>query len=285
MCGWAEICIWAGMKTRALCFGVSLTLLLACGAEPQPEAAADLQATGLPEGAIDVVPRTAEPPAPPEQAPRKLIKTGSLSLRVEDVDAAATRLKAAVDSLGGYVANERGEDYGTARRYLTLRIPAPAFGATVARAEAVAAEVLHRQISVEDKTAEYVDVDARLTTQRVLATRLRELVTRTGEVKDLIEVERELARVTGEIERYEARLRTIDRDAAYATLEVSLEGAPEEAAVAGFGADLAESLGYGWAGVKGTLLVAVALWPLWLLLTAVGFAVWRWRGRRRLSVV
>ena len=267
------------MKTRAICFGVSLTLLLACGVAPDHESA-DVEAASLPEGAIDIVPRTGQPPAPPEASARKLVKNGSLSLRVDDVDAAAARLKVAVDSLGGYVASERGEDYGTERRYLTLRIPAPAFGATVARAVATAAEVLHREITVEDKTAEYVDVDARLTTQRVLAARLRELVTRTGEVKDLIEVERELARVTGEIERYEARLRTIDRDAAFATLEVSLEGAREEVAAAGFGADVLDSLALGWAGVRGVLLLSVALWPLWVVGVVVGVGVWRWRGRR-----
>ena len=269
------------MTMRRVCFCVSAAFLLACSEAPQatgdqgyvlqPEAATDFGAEG--ENA-----RLAEATGQPAVYERKLVKTGSLSIEVDDVDVAAARVKRLVDSLGGYVAQESSSDYGRPHRQLTLKLPVARFEGALPRIEASGLRVLSREISVVDRTAEYVDTDARLRTQRALAARLRQLIAKADAVEDVIEVERELARVTGEIERFEARLKGIDRLAAYATLTLSLRGPEEEGpVVVGFFQEAGQSLSFGVDFLRTLVLGLLAVWPLWIV---VGVGAWWWRANR-----
>ena len=73
----------------------------------------------------------------------------------------------------------------------------------------------------EDVGEEFTDVTARMTNARRLETRLIDLLaTRTGKLKDVLDVEHELARVREEIERYEGRLRYLKAHAALSTLTI-----------------------------------------------------------------
>ncbi|MFP6620083.1 MAG: DUF4349 domain-containing protein [Pirellulaceae bacterium] len=68
----------------------------------------------------------------------------------------------------------------------------------------------HFRETTEDVTAQYVDLDARIRNKKQLEGRILELLGRTvGKVSDLIEVERELGRVRGEIERMESMFRSL----------------------------------------------------------------------------
>jgi len=68
---------------------------------------------------------------------------------------------------------------------------------------------------------EFTDVTARMGNARRLEARLIELLaTRTGKLKDVLDVEQELARVREQIERYEGRLRYLRAHAALSTLTI-----------------------------------------------------------------
>src|SRR5437773_5664546 len=78
-------------------------------------------------------------------------------------------------------------------------------------------------VSAEDVGEEFTDATARMANARRLETRLIELIaTRTGKLKDVLDVEQELARVREEIERYEGRLRYLQAHAALSTLTISV---------------------------------------------------------------
>jgi hypothetical protein len=105
---------------------------------------------------------------------------------------------------------------------LELKIPAARWADVirglepVGRVESVVEEV-------QDVGEEFVDVDARLTNARRLQTRLLDLLDRrTGKLEDVLAVERELARIREEIERYEGRLRFLRTRVATSTLVVFL---------------------------------------------------------------
>ena len=83
-------------------------------------------------------------------------------------------------------------------------------------------------------TATVADLDARLSNSRVIEKRLTEVLqSRTGDVGDVLEVEREIARVRGEIEQMEAERKQLDRRIEYATL--TLEIVEERAAAVNLG--------------------------------------------------
>ncbi len=75
----------------------------------------------------------------------------------------------------------------------------------------------------EEVTQQYVDLVARLKNARVTEQRLAQILAqRTGKVADVLEVEREIARVRGEIERMDAQRKTLENQVAFASVRFEL---------------------------------------------------------------
>ncbi len=190
----------------------------AAGANQEREKAAGAQ-SGIATG----------PAGSSEIAPSMLIRTGSASIEVERLDPAIIKVRQLATQLGGYVANSSisgGRDQVRSAT-LELKIPAARYDQAVSGLGGIG-KVEAVNTSVEDVGEEYVDITARVTNAKRLEERLVGLLaTRTGKLEDVLAVERELARVREEIERYEGRLRFLRTRAAVSTLSVTVhEPAP-----------------------------------------------------------
>lgn len=156
--------------------------------------------------------------------PSMVIRNGNASVEVEKLDPAIIKLRQLATQLGGYVANSSmigGRDQ-VPSAMLELKIPAQRFDqainglGTLGKVESVNA-------TAEDVGEEFVDVTARVNNAKRLEERLIDLLAnRTGRLQDVLLVERELARVREEIERYEGRLRYLKSRVAVSTLSVNL---------------------------------------------------------------
>jgi neutral trehalase len=81
----------------------------------------------------------------------------------------------------------------------------------------------HRTQTAQDVTEEFVDLEARIANKRKLEQRILQLVEdRDGKINDVIDVERELARVREEIERMEGRMRYLSNRAALTTVTITV---------------------------------------------------------------
>ena len=157
-------------------------------------------------------------------APTMVIRNGQASVEVDKLDPAIVKLRQLAAQLGGYIGNSSmsgGHDQNRAAT-LELKIPAQRFDqalnglATLGKVESVNA-------TAEDVGEEYVDITARVNNGHRLEDRLISLLaTRTGKLQDVLSVERELARVREEIERYEGRLRFLKSRVATSTLSVTI---------------------------------------------------------------
>lgn len=158
-----------------------------------------------------------------------VIRTANASLEVRAVDSAMVRLRTLAQSLGGFVANESvsGGKEQPRTAMLELKIPAPRFDQAIAGLTPLG-RVEHVSVNTEDVGEEYVDIQARIANARRLETRLIDLLrTHTGRLQDLLAVERELARIREEIERFEGRARFLRTRVSMSTLSVHLhEPAP-----------------------------------------------------------
>jgi hypothetical protein len=104
----------------------------------------------------------------------------------------------------------------------TLRMPADRFGEVADRLRRLGQVVEDTQGS-EDVSDQLVDLGARLTSARATERRLTELLrNRTGKLSDVLDVERELARVRVDIERLDAETTNIGRRVSYATLTIEI---------------------------------------------------------------
>ena len=148
---------------------------------------------------------------------------------VDSLELAVVRVTQMAARLGGFVANTQiqsgNEQVPTAT--IELKLPATSFP-QASNELAPLGKVEFVNTTVEDVGEEFVDVTARMTNARHLEDRLVELLARrTGKLQEVLTVERELARVREEIERYEGRLRFLRARVTMSTLTITVhEKAP-----------------------------------------------------------
>ena len=158
-----------------------------------------------------------------EVALRHVIRTGSLDLAVRDTREAIQEIREIVKQAEGlvsysYVYEMRENQYGA---YLTLRIPEPRFDSIMGRLEELGKST-NVQTSLDDVTMQYVDLESRLNNQKAQEARLVEILEMAETVEEVLEVEKELFRIRGEIESMTAQFNQLSDRISYSTIDVSL---------------------------------------------------------------
>jgi len=149
-----------------------------------------------------------------------LIYTAELSLSVFEAAKSIDAVQQLTTDLGGYLV--RRDD-----RSIVVRVPAEKFRETLAQITKLG-DVLHREESVRDVTEEFFDLKARLQNMRAVRTRLEQLLAEAQGVEEALAVEKELARVTAEIERMEGKLKLMGELIAFSTITVRFEPRPTD---------------------------------------------------------
>lgn len=147
-----------------------------------------------------------------------LIYTGQVTLAIYDVDATKEAAVALAEELGGYAAQRT--DHA-----LVLRVPAERFRPMLDRIEELG-DVLSLTWDAQDVTDQFNDLDVRIRNARQMRERLELLLGRAENVSDALSIERELERVTLEIERLEGQRRQMADRIAFATITISFSRLP-----------------------------------------------------------
>jgi len=160
---------------------------------------------------------TVEPPkTDPARAGEKraVVYTGSLWMVVRSASEAADRVVAIAERAGGHL-------HAMAATSVTVRIPADRFRDCVAEVSRLG-EVVRREIKGADVTDELRDLGTRLRNAQAVRERLAKLLDMAATVEDALLIEKELARVAGDIELLKGRLAHLADSVAFSTLTVRL---------------------------------------------------------------
>lgn len=219
-------------------------------------------------------------------APTMVIRMGQAFIEVEKLDPAMLKVRQLAAQVGGYITNSSmsgGRDQ-IRQATLEIKIPAQRYDEAVSTLSTVGkVETVNTQ--AQDVGEEYVDVTARVTNSRRLEERLISLLAnRTGKLDEVLRVERELARVREEIERYEGRLRYLSARVATSTLTITIhEPAPLSGRNPGEN-PIVEALRRAWRNFVALLAALIASLGVLVPLGLVGLAGWagyrRWRKFR-----
>ncbi len=142
-----------------------------------------------------------------------LIYTGGIVLAIYDVDATKTAAVAVVEEMGGYASQRTGDA-------LVLRVPAERFREAL-DALGDLGDTLSVTWDAQDVGDEFNDLEVRLRNARQMRDRLELLLQQAENVSDALAIERELERVTLEIERIEGQRRQMVDRIAFATITVT----------------------------------------------------------------
>jgi len=274
--------IVAAAPPAADAFGVGAANqgLAARVAVPSPmrrEALMDSAASGTPDR------------APPANAASNamVIRTGTATIKVDSLEPAVVRLRALAVSVGGYVGNTSMQTGTDQLRSATveIKVPAARWGQLVTGLKPIGT-LESVEENAEDVGEEFVDVQARVANAKRLEARLIDLLAnRTGKLSDALQVERELARVREEIERYEGRIRYLQTQAAMSTMTVTVhEPAPVLGSRPGDN-PIARAFRDAWRIFVGVIAFLIASLGVLLPLAVIGYLTWlgwrRWgRGAR-----
>lgn len=192
--------------------------------------------TGL---TAEPAPAVAPPPAPTDTTPapvpeptakkRKIIKTAEITIEVKDFEDSLTKVREIMKEVApgeqdGFIADSSSSksETGAMSGTVIIRISPLKFDLLVDKLLAVG-DVQYQRIAGQDVTKEYYDLQARLTTKQEMEKRLIQLLaTRTNNVADLLEVERELGRVREEIESIQGTLRYYDDLVGMSTVNLTM---------------------------------------------------------------
>ncbi|WP_227373687.1 DUF4349 domain-containing protein [Haladaptatus halobius] len=234
---------------------------------------------------------------------RALIRTGNVTLNVENFDRSSRNLTETARAQGGFVSDSnrrvhrRGNETWTAGR-VVFRIPKGNFSAFFERAKQEG-EVEESSTGTQDVTDQLVDLDARLTNLRSQREKLRELYQNANDTEAVLAVQKRLSEVQSEIERLEARQQSLQKRVAYSTVTVTMQEPRPDATTrtgdekswydTGVLAAFLDSVDGALVMLRAIVVGAVYVLPYLVVLgIPVGgaFALWRrWSGRTSVPTV
>lgn len=215
------------MRRTVLVLALAAVFLGACASqasapEPKPDDGGPVPGAtaGAAGGGNDQI-------VPPDQ--RLIVRVGEIELQVTDVAAGFRQAREVALRLGGYVGDSQFATKGDGNPFATvvLRIPASRYDEALDALRPLATKVVNEHSQESDVTSQVVDLDARIANLRATETALQKLMDRAAKVSEVLDVQKELTTVRGQIEQLTAQKQLLEKQAALATLTVTLETAPQ----------------------------------------------------------
>ena len=221
---------------------------------------------------------------------RKIIRNADLQLEADAPEEAQAKITQIAEGKGGFVveSTQSSSDARATKRdtvTMTVRVPSAKFDEALGEIRQTASRVIVESVKGEDVTEEFIDIEARLKTQKALEAQFLEIMKRSNSVEDALNVQTEIAGVRGEIEKIEGRKRFLESQASLSTIKIRLQTPTVFSANApGFFGRLAEAFGNGFDAALNFVLIFVtaltALLPFLLLIVLPIYLVIRYLLRK-----
>ncbi len=219
------------MKGKLFLAVLTLALIIGCAPAamptPAPEAYMERVQAPVVEGVVEVYEEGAPGVAVPPAEERLIVRTGNISLLVEDTEESLAKIEALASELGGFVTNSNSWRVNEhLHATITIRVPAESFDEARRRIKEGALEVQSENTSAQDVTEEYVDLEARLTYLEETEEELRELLNSARErgekAEGILAIYRELSNIGIQVEQTKGRMQYLERSAAMSALTVNI---------------------------------------------------------------
>ena len=236
--------------------------------------------------------------SPSDVNPEKIIYAADVTLETTTFDDTVSAVNALMESYGGWIESSsvndanyysRARGYASSRSaYYTLRVPSSKFSALMSGLSDLG-NVPYTHTYTENVTAQYYDVQARLTAYTTQETRLLEMMEVAETVSDVIAIEEKLTELRYQIESLQSTLNNYDRRVSYSSIYLSVdevqEYTPETEQNISFGQELLLALQRGARNLRNAcgdlLLLLAASLPSLIVLAAVIALVVVLRKKRR----
>jgi hypothetical protein len=165
-----------------------------------------------------------------EAADRKIIRNADITIEVPSTTDAQHRVTSIAEAHGGFVvtseAKQRDSNDPAQRTLdikLVVRVPSNQFGRAFDEIKNLAGNTPAEQVTSQDVTEEFIDLEARIKTQKALEVQFLEIMRQANKIADALEVQRQIAEVRTEIEKLEGRKRFLENRSSLSTINVNIQ--------------------------------------------------------------
>ena len=217
--------------------------------------------------------------------PQKLIKTGYFTFETNSIETSYSKIKSWTTTHKGFIQNDKTtKEYDRIRRTVLVRVPSKSFQTIVDSLHQSVVSLDRKEVVLDDVTEEFVDLEARLLAKRKLVERYLQLLSKATSVKDMLEIERQIANIREEIESKEGRLKYLQNRVSLSTIHLDFyemamtQKAPSQT----YAKRLWRAAKGGFEAIGNFLIGLVYLWPFLLIAIIVAVLIKR-RMRKRKS--
>lgn len=207
-------------------------------------------------------------PTAKNQTTSKIIKESNLRFETASIDKTYKSIVELLQKHKGFIQRDQTtKNYGAIERNLTLRIPTDGFQDVLGGIVNDVKVFDRKEISQRDVTEEFIDLEARLKAKRKLEARYLELLKKAKNVKEILEIEREVAKIREEIEAKQGRLKYLQSKVSLSTIHISFYEtvAFEKPQSRTYSSRVIKALKGGFAGIGEFVIGVLYLWPFILI--------------------
>ena len=217
---------------------------------------------------------------PNKEIQRKLIKTGEIEFESENIVNTRKDIFQAIEKFKGYSSsdNEYKNSYEISNT-LTIRVPTENFDNLLNDITNGVTKFDRKEIQIKDVTSEFLDIEARLKTKKELENRYLEILKKANTVTEILEVEKQIGNLRSDIESIEGRLKFLNNQVSFSTLNVRIYETISEQT--GFGKKFKNGFKNGWENLILFFVFLVNIWPFILMIIGIVILIKIWRKKRK----
>jgi len=144
---------------------------------------------------------------------RLLIYTGNMSIEVENIDNVQSEIKKYIDEVSGYVISMNANQ-------MIVRVPAEVFYDSVEKVAGFG-KLFSKDIQSEDVTKQFSDLSIKLENAIATKDRFIDVLKKAYKIEDILQVEKELQRITEEIEMLKGQLKYLSENISYSKIIIN----------------------------------------------------------------
>ncbi|MBM32576.1 MAG: hypothetical protein CL764_06975 [Chloroflexi bacterium] len=212
---------------------------------------------------------------------RKIQKNARTQIEVKDINLAISKVEKIIQKFEGEIINSNrgGADIGNPYANISFRVPVEYLENTLKEILDISTKVIREEIYTNDVTEEFINVEAKLLNMKSTESRFQELLLKTGNVKEILEVEIQLTRIRGEIDGLEGRLKYLNQTTSTSKIDLNIQQEPSISGDKwGFSESLKSALMNLTSFGKFTadfLINFVVFLPIILIILVLPFIIWK----------
>ncbi|MCF7568725.1 DUF4349 domain-containing protein [Sabulilitoribacter arenilitoris] len=219
----------------------------------------------------------------PQAIKQQIIKESYLHFETQNLDKTYNQIKQFIIQNKGFIQDDQSnKSYSRITRSLTIRIPINNFQKTIDSISNRVEFFDTKRVSSKDVTEEFIDLEARLKAKQTLEKRYLELLSKAKNVKEILEIEKELSKIREEIEAKQGRLKYLTNKVALSTLNIEFYKHTAESRVTiSYGTKMWNAIKSGFNGLSMFFIGILHIWPFIIILIILFFLIKKWLKKKK----